>query len=193
MLGFDQQAEVKKRIADIAFGTKLFISKKQIICSITKAPVLGKVDMRVRMHWTIQNPTSESLPYNYGLAWERAERPTQATLGMISGDSNQLDSPAEDPQEPGVWRIQGTTTIEPHSSREFCATYRTMLADDFYHNFATVTPVIDTTLTVEAPEDLRIEVNRGYTESNPVARTWRYANLAMPGERVTVRWFRSSS
>ena len=85
MLGFDQQPEVKKRIADIAFGTKLFISKKQIICSITKAPVLGKVDMRVRMHWTIQNPTSESLPYNYGLAWERAERPTQATLGMILG------------------------------------------------------------------------------------------------------------
>jgi hypothetical protein len=189
MLGFDQHPAVKTRLAAITFNTKLFISKKGIIC-ILERTADGKVKLQVRMDWTIQNPTAERLPYPYGLAFERVERPAEASVTMICAGADQLQNTQEDPKEPGVWRLGGETEIPPDSSREFTAAYTIILPDDFYHDFATATPVMDTTLTVEAPEDLRVEVSRGHTDANIAAHSWRYANLFMPGERITLRWFR---
>jgi hypothetical protein len=122
---------------------------------------------------------------------------TEAQIGMISADAGKLDEPKEDPSEPGVWRLRGETIISPHSSREFCATYDTILPDDFYHDFATGTPVMDTTLTVEAPDDLRIEVYRelavywtchaGRQGDRPLVETvpaFRLARLFAAGDAV---------
>ncbi len=105
--------------------------------------------LQARIMWTIQNPTSEHLPYEYGLAFERFERPLNATVTMITAEpSPPLENPQEDQTEPGSGGgSEGETMIRPQSSREFNAIYTVMLPDDCYHDFAPVLPVMDTTLT----------------------------------------------
>jgi hypothetical protein len=189
MLGFDHEPEIKDRLESIAFNTKLFRKDLRIVCNITDLAD-STVRLDINQSWMVCNPTQRSLKYPPGLAFERAERPTDVVLKVMGAESFELRGCPQDPNELGVLRTERREAEVPPGESGLLveATFSVTLPDDFYHVFSAGSPLIGASISVNAPAHLKIVTSSGWTEQQ--GSTWRYQKLFMPGEVITVRWFR---
>jgi len=193
MLGFDHEPEIKDRLEEIVFKTKLYARDRRIRCKIEPLETdKSKVRLTVTQSWSVDNPTFKSISYPVGLAFEQSERPSKATVKALvkNGQGRETAEFAADPDEPGIIRTKGDPIEVPPGDDVVSVETVCVLEDqpnDFRHDFVTAMPLIDVTVTVEAPDNFEIRTSRGFSESN--GRMWRYRKLFMPDEKVTIRWF----
>lgn len=193
MLGFDHEPEVKNRLEEIVFKTKLYARDRRIHCKIEPLETdTSKVRLTVTQSWSVDNPTAKAISYPVGLAFEQSERPSKATVKTLvkNGQGRETAEFAADPDEPGIIRTKGDPIEVPPGNDVVSVETVCVLENqpnDFHHDFVTAMPLIDVTVTVEAPDNFAIRTSRGFSESTE--RMWRYRKLFMPDEKVTVRWF----
>ncbi len=189
MLGFDQPPEIRDRLEKILLGTKLYISHKTIACRLSVAPDRPDVvQLEVTSSWWVHNPTGRALEYRHSAAFERSEKPSKVVLMRISDDGYTASGPLSENNEPGVLWTQEKASLIPPGLRgvSFQTQYSCEHRIDDHHDFAVgQTPVIGTTLIVDAPPGLQVEASPGVRQDG----TWLYDDLFMTGDRVTLRWF----
>jgi hypothetical protein len=191
MLGFDHQPEVKTRLQQIAFDTKLFMQDKRIDCTITRTQS-KRVLIDVQATGNIRNPTIGTLKYKARLAFEQSENPIpdSVSINVLNDNASETVSGlTKDEDEPGVLRAESKEMdVSPRSQGIIITSkYSLNLPEIGCLDFAVFQPVIGTTLTVKAPTDMEVHASGGFNAHN--SDGWRWNGIFMPSERITLRWF----
>jgi hypothetical protein len=75
MLGFDQPAEIRERLRDIVFDTKLYRESFEIKCRIARQAD-GTAKLYFESSYYVVNPTPEDQKYCHRVQFEEGERPS---------------------------------------------------------------------------------------------------------------------
>jgi len=195
MLGFDQQPEIKQRLRELVFETKLFRRNFNLRCVFIPEGDKMRLDMDVSFE--VFNPTAEVQKYTHATQFERVEYPESRVMSLISeaGNYSRNDVPFK-PKEDDIEVLEakaGHVNIEPSSkniSYRFSSGFSLLYPLEFFHAVHVGTPTIGMRIEVFPPEGFRVTASQTPTCTENI---WQYDGLFMPGQHVDIRWERNST
>jgi hypothetical protein len=195
LLGFDQQPEIKKRLKELVFDTKLFRRNYNVRCVFV--PENDKMRLDMDVSFEVFNPTSEVQDYTHAAQFERVEHPKSRGMFLISeaGSYSKNDVPFK-PKDDDIEVLETkaeTVKIKPSNkdiSYRFSTKFSLIYPLEFFHAVHVGTPTIGMRVEVVPPEGFRITASQTPTCAENI---WQYNQLFMPGEHVDIRWEREIS
>jgi hypothetical protein len=193
MVGFDPEPEIKDRLERIVFqDAKLLCRRRTLTCRFEPLPN-EKVRVTVDTSVEVETPGLSAVGFSHFLAFERAEQATVHTMSLIAPtDASQnynFESPVLITKPPGILEARPKEVkIRPGNTYNFYSRYSMILPEDFYHAFHVVHPTIGVHVSViETPEGFIIAPDQ---TANHQGNEWDYPSLFMPGQNLTIRWYR---
>lgn len=189
LLGFDQQPEIKERLRDLVFNTKLFRRNFYMKCILT--PQENSMLLNLECTFEIINPTNEAQKYVHCVQCEDVEKPAIKALTLISEKDSYSTVPAltgkkDDPTV--LEAIAKEIEIQPASkglTYHFGTNFSMIYPLEFFYALHVGTPTIGMTIEIVPPEGFNVTVSPSPTYTKNI---WKHDKLFMPGEHVDVRW-----
>jgi hypothetical protein len=191
LLGYDQQPEIKDRLQQLVFDTKLFRKNFYMKCTFT--PEQNSMRLDLDCSFEIINPTNEPQNYTHCVQCERVENPTVRALTLISEKDSYSVIPELKPKKDDPFALEasaGDIEIQPMSkgrTYRFGSNFSMIYPLEFFYAVHVGTPTI--TMTVEVVPLDGFEINASpcpiFTKN-----IWKHDKLFMPGEHIDVRWER---
>ncbi len=192
LLGFEHRPEVKEKIKEIVFETKLIRKYADFRCNVEEKDG-GGFTITVEYDTEIVNPTHVPVEYKPWLDFDMAHNPEVLQMSLTSSDGkyswNDVPKPKE--TEPGVIAFEGKKfLIAPETNGITYLTHvifkiRTGLG---YEQFHFGKPTLKATLRVALPEGYEASMSPPATSTNE--NFWQFDTIQMPGDHVTLRWRR---
>jgi hypothetical protein len=190
LLGFEHRPEVKEKLQQRVFDTKLLRKSLDLRCEIE--PRDGYYEFTVEYDSEILNPTHNALDYSVQLDVDAAHKLEVLRMSFSSSDGKiawNVDNPPAKQEEPGVDLVRGKKfPIEPeHKGIGYRASvkYRIRLFQG-YSQFYTGVPTLHTRLRVmKIPSDHETSATKATVTNKD---DWQYESIKMPGDHITLRW-----
>ena len=189
LLGFDQRPEIKEKLQDIVFNTKLFRKSCDLRCSVETQS--DHFRFTVEYDSEIINPTHNACDYIPRLEFDSAHEAAVLSMSFTSSDGSCAwnATPPKSSDEPGVDLIKGEQfSIKPESKG---VTYRAsgkyqIKPKHGFHTFNAGIPTLSMSIRVIAlPDDFEAGASPPTSEN---VNYWQYDRLQMVGDHVTLRW-----
>lgn len=193
LLGYDHQPQIKDRLEELVYGTKIF--RKDFYLKCTLKPEQGSMRLNVECRFEVVNPTNETHKYLHAVQCERVEKPTAGLMTLVSeqqtyGFVPSLTYKADDPL---VLEAKGEEIdISPAAkgtTYKFGSKFSMLYPEEFFYAVHVGVPTIGMTIEVEPPEGFQVTASPTRTCAKNI---WTYDKLFMPGEHVDIRWERSN-
>jgi hypothetical protein len=190
LLGFDQEPEIRERLRDIAFDTKLCRRNYHVRCSL-EPDEGGLIKLNVETEFDVVNYSNESLSYAPQLQFEKCERPEVCEVSFVGEESYKIEWPALHATEERVLETKiKPSVIKPNKSGQkykVFAKYNVRMPGEFFYVFNFGGPTIDVSIHLESPNNLEFQASPGTSQ---VGGHYQYERLFMPGEHITIKWWR---
>jgi hypothetical protein len=195
MIGFDHEPELKAKLRDIVFETRLYRRNCHIHCRIEpERNGLGRVKISVAAEYEIVNQSLEKVEYAPGWTFVDGDSPASCEVTSIVGESQpRTEYPSFEKastEESGYLKAEATKIgIEPRSRKlryQFMTKCVFSAPENYYHPFYFSQPTIDLTITVKAPSGWKVWV--GGTNYTLDEAKWHTAGLFMTGDHIEVHW-----
>jgi hypothetical protein len=189
LLGFEHRPEVKDKLKDLIFGTKLLRSTQTLRCHI-EVRADGFFDLTVDYHTEIINPTNIEHPSFPSMEFDKAHKAEILQMSFTSADGKyKWQGPPELKNlEPGVDLFVGKTfKIQPESKGIIYSSdvkYKILLRHGYSH-FHYRRPVLRTMLYATPPPGYEASATPATAENK---NYWLYDSIKMTGEHITLRW-----
>ena len=190
ILGFDHHPQVKEKLKEIVYGTKLLRTK--LHTTINVEPQDDGFLVRVEYESEILNSTNLPVTYEPSIDWDMAHKPQVLWMSFTSSDGKVKwteKNPALEESEPGVQKISPhKVTLQPHMKSG--TTYRgsgsfTIFTKHGYFILYTGLPTLQTSNRAFVPEDYEVSGTKADVENE---NYWEWNSIRMPGYHTSIRW-----
>jgi hypothetical protein len=191
LLGFEHRPEVKDKLKELVFETKLLRKTLDLHCLVEER-VDGYFDFTVEYDTEIINPTNNAIDYVPRMDFDKAHKVEVLQMTFTSSDNKYRwhgrPEPKEREREPGVDVILGKTfTIQPESkgvAYKVHGHYKILLRNG-YSQFYCGRPTLRTTMRAKAPAGYELTTTPATVENS---NYWQYDSIQMLGDHITLRW-----
>lgn len=188
LLGFEHRPEVKEKLKEIVFNTKVLRKNFDVRCAVE--PRDGYFEATVEYDSEIINPTHAPAEFTPYVEFDMAKKVEILSLSFTSSDGKCKwhGVPKREELEPGVETFRARTfSVQPESKgvtyRGNCR-YRILLRHG-YEMFYMAVPTLHMTLRASAPDDYEVSATPATVDN---VGYWQYDAIQMVGDHVTVRW-----
>jgi hypothetical protein len=189
LLGFEHRPEIKDKLKEIIFGTKLLRKTADLRCLVEEGAD-GSFDFTVEYDSELVNPTNTPIEYEPSMEFDKAHKLEVLEMTFTSSDGKYKWHDKPEPKEiyPGVEVARGKKfTIQPESRG---ITYRghskyKILVRYGYCQFTAGRPTLQTTMQATVPEGYEVGATPATVEN---VNYWQYDSIFMKGEHITLRW-----
>jgi hypothetical protein len=190
MLGFDHEPELKAKLGDIAFNTKLYRRNLRLTCQIEPSERPHMVRISLQAEHRVINPTIKPEKYTCFYTFEAVEKPDSCEFIQIIGNAEPVieSPPFKTVDENYLDARAKEVTIEPEHmgiSHMFIAKCTCLAPEDWFHTLYFGLPTIDTTVSVSGPDGWEV-----WVEGKKGKLIWHDAGLKMTGEKISIHWRR---
>jgi hypothetical protein len=190
LLGFEHRPEVKEKLQQLVFDTKLLRKSLDLRCEIE--PRGGYNEFTVEYDSEILNPTHNALDYSVQIDVDAAHKLEVLRMSFSSSDGKiawNVNNPPVKQEEPGVDLVKGKRfSIEPeHKGIIYRASvkYRIRVFPG-YSQFYTGVPTLRIRLRViGVPPEYETSATKATVTNKD---DWQYESIMMRGDHITLRW-----
>jgi hypothetical protein len=192
LLGYDHQPEIKDRLEELVYGTKIFRKHFYMKCILT--PEDGFMHLDLDYRFEVVNPTNDAHEYVHVVQCERVEKPKPGLMTLVSGQENygfvpNLTLKADDPRVlEAVARKVSILPARKGTTYKFGSKFSMTYPEEFFYAVHVGVPTIGMTIEVASPPGFEVSASPTPTCAQNI---WVYDKLFMPGEHVDVRWERN--
>lgn len=189
LLGFEHHPQVKDKLKEIVFETKLLRTRLDVNCTI-EPRAEGFYWFHVEFVSEIVNPTNNAVDYKPGIECEAAHKLEVPRMSLTSEDGRvEWTTSAIDTIElkgsPGVVEIKTKTfKLQPNVRYRVHGQYKMKLLHG-YNIFYAGRPTLRMSIRANAPPDYEIQATPTTVRTDGY---WEYPNIQMVGDHVTLRW-----
>lgn len=188
LLGFEHRPEVKDKIKEIVFETKLLRKTADLRC-VAEERSDGFFNFTVEYDSEFLNPTNIPVEYVPWMEFDKAHKLEIIEMSFTSSDGKYKwhGKPEPKEKEPGVESVEGKKfTIQPESNGityKGHSKYRILLRHG-YCIFYAGRPTLRTTVHATIPVGYEVSATPATVEN---VNYWQYDSLQMKGDHVTLR------
>jgi hypothetical protein len=188
LLGFEHTEEVKAKLQDLIFETKLIRKSLDLHCTVGQRD--GYFEFTVELDSEFINPTHLPIEFTPSLEFDKSHNVEVLDMSFTSSDGkcHSHGKPKQSEIHIGVDRFAGKAVIIQPDSKNVTyrghALYRIKLKHG-YNQFRAGVPTLRTTIRVVVPEGYEAFA-AGATSENK--NYWQYNSIQMVGDHVTLRW-----
>jgi len=190
MMGFEHHPQVKDKLKEIVFETKLL--RTELRETLLVEPCDDGFWVTATYETDILNPTNNSVSLDPGIEWDMGHKPQLVHMSFTSSDGKvKLNEKGVQPQEkePGLLTAKlrridfrpASTGVTYRGSGSF----RILCRHGYYMVIIGRLPTLKTCIRVEIPDDYEVSA------ATPDVRNdnyFEYDGIRMPGNHITVRW-----
>lgn len=193
LLGFEHHPQVKDKLKQIVFETKLI--RTRLSNTVTVEPRDDSFFITVDYDTEIINPTNTAVPFEPFIEWEAAHRPTVPRMTFVATDGSEEWTETNvhlHESEPGVLAAKPRKVdIKPYTSGgisyHVSGTYTFLTKHGYMLQYMGL-PTLAVVFRVNIPEDYEVSASKGVAH---VGNYWEYSGIRMIGEHISVRWRKS--
>lgn len=191
LLGFEHHPQVKDKLKEIVFGTKILRPNINLRCEV--APQDRFFLFTVEYDAEIINPTDIPVEYRPTIEWEMAHNPTVHRMSFVSSDGKVKWNAAdleigESSIERGVAELHPKKFIIQPQSKKISYKSSGKFALKLVHGYWVLfigTPTLSLSIRVTAPDDYEVSATSADVETH---NYWQYNSIRMRGDHITLRW-----
>jgi hypothetical protein len=190
ILGFDHHPQVKDKLKEIVYGTKLLRTK--LHNTVTVEPKDDGFLVTVDYESEILNSTNLPVNYEPSIDWDMAHKPEMLRMSFTSSDGKvkwtEKCVPLEE-MEPGVQKASPhRVTLQPNSRGGIVyrgsGTFRVFTKHAYVITYTGI-PTLQTSTRAIVPDGYEVSATKADIQND---NYWEWNNIRMPGYHTTVRW-----
>jgi hypothetical protein len=190
LLGFEHHPQVKDKLKQIVFETKLL--RNRLSNNVTIEPLNDGFLITVDYETEIVNPTNTTIPFEPFIEWDASHRPTVPRMTFVATDGSQewteINVPLRE-DDPGVLSAKPhKVDIKPHSkggiSYHASGTYTFFTKHGYMLQYMGL-PTLSVMFRVNVPEGYEVSASKGDVHTG---NYWEYSGIRMVGEHIGIRW-----
>lgn len=193
LLGFEHHPQVKDKLKQIVFETKLL--RNRLSNAITIEPREEGFLVTVDYETEIINPTNTTVPFQPFIEWDASHRPTVPRMSFAASDGSEKWTETNvvlQESEPGVLSAKPhRVDIKPHAKGDIgyhsCGTYKLITKHGYLLQYMGL-PTLQVSFRVTVPDGYEVSASEGAVH---IGDLWDYRGIRMVGEHITVRWRKS--
>lgn len=193
LLGFEHHPQVKDKLKQIVFETKLLRSRFNN--NVTVEPQGDAFLITVDYDTEIINPTNTTVPFQPFIEWDAAHKPKVRRMTFVATDGSEEWTEPDVPlleNEPGMLSAKPRKVdIKPHSNGRisYHASGRyTFLTKHGYLLQYMGLPTLEMSFRVNIPDGYEVSASKANVQSG---NYWEYSGIRMVGEHISIRWRKS--
>lgn len=189
ILGFEHHPQVKAKLQDIVYGTKLLRTKTHTV--VTIAPQADGFLLTIDYETEIINPTHSKVDYEPRIDWDMAHKPEVLRMSLTSADGKvkwtetnvQLNEyePGVQQAKPHVVRLLPSTKCAVYRGS---GTYRIFTKHGYLITYTGI-PTLLTSTRVIIPDGYQVSATKADVHND---NYWEWSGLQMRGDHTTIRW-----
>ena len=189
LLGFEHHPQVKDKLKEMIFETKLLRSHLQMV--LTVEPSGDAFWVTVEYDNDIINPTNIPVPYEPSVEWDMSHKPQIPRMAFTSSDGS-VKWTAKDIElkesELGVQIAKPhKVSCKPNSTGvtyRVSGTYRILCKHGYIITYMG-RPTLKTKVRVKMSDEYEVSATKADVQTD---NYWEYNNILMRGDHITVRW-----
>jgi hypothetical protein len=189
ILGFEHHPQVKAKLQDIVYGTRLLRTKAHTIVSV--APQADGFLLTIDYETEIVNPTPAKVDYEPRIEWDMAHKPEVLRMSLTSADGKvkwtetnvQLNEfePGVQQAKPHLVRLLPSTKCAVYRGS---GTYRIFTKHGYLITYTGI-PTLLTSTRVVIPDGYEVSATKADVYND---HYWEWSSLQMRGDHTTIRW-----
>jgi hypothetical protein len=193
MIGFDNEPQLRERIRNIAFETKLYRRDYKLTCKIAPLESGLGIALIFQAEGEVLSQSLHKVEYPLKVASFEADKPSDCEFVKMIGDAQprvehqefKLDNSGNLNAEAAPVEIQPRSQGVRH---RFLSSFRVEAPNDYYHTYYFGLPTIDVTIRLVAPLGWKVWLAGQRNETNEMI--WHTDALYMTGEKIEIHWRR---
>jgi len=190
ILGFDHHPQVKEKLKEIVYGTKLLRTK--VHTTVTVEPKDDGFAVTVEYDSEIMNATNLPVSYEPSIDWDMAHKPRVLWMSFTSSDGKTKwteKNPELKEPEPGLQKLSPhRVTLQPYIRGN--TTYKgsgcfTIFTKHAYFILYTGVTTLKTSTRAFVPDGYEVFCSNADVENE---NYWEWDSIRMPGEHTNIRW-----
>lgn len=189
ILGFEHHPQVKDKLRDIVYGTKLLRTK--VHQNLLIEPVRDGFSITVDYETEIVNSTNIPVSYEPAIDWDMAHKPEVLRMSLTSNDGKvswteknlalREDEPGVQIAKPHRVRLQPASkgVVYQGSGR-----YKIFTKHGYFITYSGL-PTLQTSTRVAIPEEYEVSATKADVCNE---NYWQWDELQMRGDHTTIRW-----
>ena len=193
LLGFEHHPQVKDKLKQIVFETKLL--RNRLSNNITIEPCGETFLITVDYETEIINPTNTTVTFQPFIEWDAAHRPTVPRMTFTATDGSEEWTETNvllQESEPGVLSAKPREVdIKPHAnagiSYHASGTYKFITKHGYMLQYMGL-PTLAVACRVNIPDGYEVSASKRTVHTG---NYWEYSGIRMVGEHISIRWRKS--
>jgi len=190
LLGFEHHPQVKDKLKQLIFETKLIRTQLRNVLTIEPRED-GAFMVTVEYESEIINPTATPVKFQPYGEWDMGHKPKVERMAFTSSDGKVAWTEKDvklTELEPGVQTAKPhKVEIQPDSkgiSYRGSGRYQILCKHAYMFQYMGL-PTLNASFRVNAPEEYEVTATKADIETD---RYWEYTTIKMVGDHITIRW-----